>query len=722
MSIISRFWKVLFAEKEKQDFSRMGVILKCLAFICITICVGLPIISNLNFAMIFMAVLVLVYGSVKYSTKNIIAIIVIAISVVSIKNVLPHVALEEGHNILVINRDGEVLERGLPRDVFVYMKKLFLKKYPLNERREPTDEIGWTNQSVPSSVFTFSADSVFQKAKYSRVVNHIDFDNLVEFRGGFANDGRYNWYGKDDIERETMPYFVMYELTEASVGSIMWWRGHVLWENDHGDFVPIFHSQINSRTIVNGDIGKRVFGISIDNKRPLDFLDTLKLTVTKWKKSFGDGKYEENQGYEEQLAIRLQLSPRLKIFAVVEHLLTLFSVIGIICLVVKINWRTLALPVLFITLAAILVVFFSQHLFGGYFIHPGGCDGTTHQTLGRNILQYAIDGDWKMALQGGESVYYNTPGFRYFRAIEKTVFGDTNYGNLIFALLFPYLMYGFLTCFVSKMWAFYTAVAFIASSFIHHVILYSTKSMAFLFVSWKLGFSYRDYVFVTEGGWPEMVCYASFLTAIWIAFKHYRIQGESYLWYGFVAHFLLFITAFMRPNISIASGVAVLYLAVMLLKEKRYKDILITWVGFAPVVLIPLHNIWFGKQFYIFTSSTNLHIISPSVYLLALKEIMTLSFSGNNLESAIGHIVQMIAVWYRLLLLLPVFYTAFKRKDISNDLRALAFCVLIGLHGANLFTDAIRFRYVFMTWMLTIIVDIALVWSLLNSRRTRTCQ
>ena len=110
------------------------------------------------------------------------------------------------------------------------------------------------------------------------------------------------------------------------------------------------------------------------------------------------------------------------------------------------------------------------------------------------------------------------------------------------------------------------------------------------------------------------------------------------------------------------------------------------------------------------------------MYLLALKEIMTLNFSGNNLGNAIDHIISIIAEWYRLLLLLPVFYTAFKRKNISIDLRALAFFVLIGLHGANLFTNAVGFRYVFMTWMLTIIVDIALVWSLLNSRRTRTCQ
>lgn len=705
MKAFFRIFKSL-SETKEEVFSFSVIIGKIIAFIGILICIGLPITDILGFWLVFISALLLVSGKYRLSLKRFALIILIALVVVLAKGILPRAAIQEGHNIFITKTNGEALERGLPLQVFVYMKDLFLKRYPENKRCDPQTCSGvcWTGQLLPESTFAFSSDSVLLKPKYSRIVDSINFRNLTQFRGNFVNDLKYNWYGgPDNIQRENMPFFVMYELSAACANSSLCWRGHVLWESVPGNFIPIFHPDESCRKILPEDKGKRVFGVSIDNDTQLGFWDQFKVFKSKLKFIFNPQADNPLVGNREQLVMKLKLSPMLKTAACIKISLTIIGAVIILLLSVKINWRHLVIPLIFISIASAVTFCYTPHLFGQYFIHEGGEDGLTHQTYGRNILKNAIEGNWGLALKGEQDVYWDTPGFRYFRALEKFGFGDTNLGYLLVTLLLPYVWYLFLSRFIARIWAFWTTIVFLLTYFPVE----------------GLGFSYYLYVMVTRGGWPDTLGYISFLTAIWLASKYYPIRGAAYIWYGFIAHFLLFITVFMRPNFCVAALIIILYLAFKLFREKRFKEIFFSWMGFLPIILMPLHNYWFGKKFYLFTGAIDLAVTTPpAMYFNAFKELLSSDFNGENFRQIMLHIKAMIGFWYRVLFLIPVFFAAFTRIKIPSDLRMLAFVVL-ALHAVNLFVFAVFFRYVFLTWALTVMVTISLVclWFDIHGRR-----
>jgi len=50
-------------------------------------------------------------------------------------------------------------------------------------------------------------------------------------------------------------------------------------------------------------------------------------------------------------------------------------------------------------------------------------------------------GNFAGALEGGEKVFYFTPGMRYLRAVEHIVFGESYLGYLTLILLLPFLVF-----------------------------------------------------------------------------------------------------------------------------------------------------------------------------------------------------------------------------------------------------------------------------------------
>lgn len=701
MLSIKRIISGIFQEEKKPALSLRDVAGKIAVFIAIVVCIGFPITDIFHFAVLFLAGLVVAGGTIRLSARRFAIVFAVVLIVVLMKGLLPRAALEEGHNVFVTKEQGEPLEQGLPPEVFAYTKELFLKQYPPEKRCDPQHGTCWQAFAPPQTTFEFSADSVWRKAKYSRVVDSINFDNLSQFRGGFTNDFAYNWYLTSDVKRESMPYFVMYELSPSSVNSSLCWRGHVLWETSPDRFTAIYHSTQGCRKITSEDVGKRVFGVSINNSSQLGFRARLEAWKLKLRQFLhGEKDDSQDEGFE-QLAMRLRFSPILKVAGIINNFLLIGGIFTIILLMFKIRWQNLILPIIIILAASALVSVYCPHLFGEYYIHEGGEDGLTHQTFGRRILIHAMNGDWREALRGEQDVYWDTPGFRYFRAIEKSIFGDTNFGYLLVALVFAYLWYLFLTHFVPKAWAFWITLIFIWG-------LFPLRPCEFF---GDFGFAYYLYVMIVRGGWPDTLGFAAFLTALWLLIKYWRLSGKTYLWFGFIAHFLLFVAVFMRPNFSVVSLVVILYFACRLAREKRFKEIVFTWAGFAPVLLIPLHNYWFGKKFCLFTGAIDMAVtMPPSVYLQAFKELVTSNFKGANIEQVLSHLKTMLGPWYRWVALMTVFFAAFTKRNLNSNLRLLAIAVL-SLHFVNLFIFAVFWRYVFLTWALTAIVALSLIWS-----------
>lgn len=685
-------------QEDHISFNIYDIVLKIICFLLIVICIGLPINNVFSFVILFISGLVIATGGIKRSFKQLSIVFLIAIVIYLIKGILPHAAIQEGHNIFLITKDKGVLESGLPAEVYSFMKQQFFKRYPHDNRY----------RIAPKSTFAFSADSVFSRPKYSRIVDNINFNNLVEFRGGFVNSSDYNWYGDSIIKRENMPFFVMYELSPSSVNSSLCWTGYVLWEGSQNNYQTLYNHTKKCRKITNADIGKRVFGSAINNKEQMGFWDRFNALKLKVKAFFLHEVKDSSLRNDEEttLSIHLILSSLLKSSLSIKMIMEIAGAFFILGLMIKINWRRFVLAALIIVIAVLVVYLYCPELFGQYYIHEGGEDGITHQTLGRKILFDALAGDWRLALRGGEDVFWNTPGFRYFRALEKFLFGDTNLGYLAVILLLPYIIFGFLSNFVAKNWAFGAAIGFLIGFLPFHILD-------------NLGIAYYAYVMVVRGGWPDALAYTTFFAALTLALRYINVSNGAYYWYGFIANSLLFVAVFMRPNLAVAALIVVLYLAGRLIIERRFKEVLISCAGFVPVLFMLFHNYFFGGKLYLFSGYQKYAFSTPpSVYFNAFSELLTFNLSGQNLMQATTHLKGLIGPWYRFVFLGAVFVTAFIKKKVPSDMKMIAI-VCLSLHFVNLFIWATYFRYVMFAWALTVVVTIYLVWLWFNRKRPK---
>lgn len=691
MEFLKKFNQIL-TQENPISFDFYEILKKFFCFVLIVACINLPIINVFSFMIIFVAGLVIVNSKIVHSPKRLTVAILIMLSVFLIKSILPVASLQEGHNVFFITKDNGALEKELPSKVFDFMKQQFLKRYP--QDNQP--------RLAPKSLFSFSADAVFLKPKYSRIVDSVNFNDLAEFRGGFANSLDYNWYGASVIQRESMPFFVMYELSAASVNSSLCWSGHVLWEDALGRYQNIYHQDKGSRKITKADVGKKVFGVSINTKEQLGFWGRFNNTRLKISSIFSTKKavhlLEEDSNKEAHLSMQLNLSFWLKFSLIFKRILEFLGVFFILRSMVKIDYHRLITSVLIIGIATLIVYLYCPQFFGQYFINEGGEDGLTHATLGREILINIFSGNWVQAFRGGQDVFWDTPGFRYFRALEKLFFGDTNFGYLAVIMIFPYVFFGFLSNFISKKSSFWITIVFLLGIFVHSHELE------------KLGFTYQTYVMVARGGWPDTLAYTVFLGGITLLLRYVKMRNGAYYWYGFWAHFFLFVTVFMRPQFVISALIVVIYFSAKLIAERRFKEMLFSWIGFMPVFFPLLHNYIFGHKFYFFTGAACLSIsMPPPVYFNAFKELLSHDYSGHNLMKVISHLNGMVGSWYRLLFFGVLFYVAFLKKKIPFDIKMIAI-VCLGLHFANLFVFATYFRYVLLTWALTVTVTIFLVW------------
>ncbi|MFC1753137.1 hypothetical protein ACFL96_07045 [Thermoproteota archaeon] len=720
-------------------FNFYNIIKKVVCFLLIVMCVGLPITGVYGFIILLISGLVIVTGQINCSRKRFIDVFVIAITILLVKGLLPHATIQEGHNIFFTKGSNEVLERQLPPEAFSFMKQQFLNRYDLEEtvapektketkrktswllkpfiflkklfmRRQPESSPKITvflqcKDPTPKSLFAFSADSTFSRPKYSRIVDTINFNSLTEFRGGFTNSDQYNWYGDFVIKRESLPFFVMYELSEASVNSSLCWTGYLLWEED-GHYETIYHQQKGCRKITKSDIGKKVFGVSIYNKGQLGFWARFKEIKSKIGHLFDSKKQmllTRDNDKNAYLSIHLKLSPLLKFSLIIRKLLEILGVFFILRLMVNLNRKRFITAILIIGIATSIAYLYCPELFGQYYIHEGGEDGLTHDTYGRMILANAISGNWMEALRGEEDFFWNTPGFRYFRALEKLFFGDTNLGYLAVILIFPYILFGFMANFISRKWAFWTTIVFLLGILPFQILD-------------NLGFTYYRYLMVVRGGWPDALAFATFLGALTLLLRYAKARSGAYYWYGFWAHFLLFITVFMRPQFIVSALIIVVYFAFKLIREGRFRELLYSWLGFLPVFFPLWHNYYFGNKLYLFTGTVHLAVdYPPSLYFSAFKELVTFNLAGHDLTKVILHVRAMIGPWYRLVFLGIAFYIAFFRRRVPQQMRMISI-VCLSLHFVNLFIFAIHFRYVYLTWGLTVVIAIYLSQSLLKER------
>lgn len=621
-------------------------------------CLGLPLNTFADFATLLVVLLALVAGTVRRDVFFWAAAPVTVALVVIMANALPRPDIEEGHNVFVYDGPGGVFERALPPEVFQSLRDGFQTRYPKGVQAKAADR-----------PFAFSADAVFQTPKYSRVVHRIAFTSATDLRLGAINSWTYNVYWPEHgLERDALPYFVLYELPPTLADGALCWRGDVFWPTPDGHFTRERHEDMACRTL-SGET-TRVYGVDIDPAHPL--------------------------------AMALHPPDLMAAASVFAPALRVMGALLVTFMLVRVNRHALALPLLSVmaTLAVIPLAVaglrsgFAFNPFSGFVIYQGGNDGLTYASFAHDILAAASRGDWWAALRGGSDVFFFMPGQCYVFVTQLILFGDTAFGFLLWGLFLPLIVLALARRLLPEGWAVWLLIAF-------------------LVVPVFEAFGWWNFYFVRDlfKGFGEPFSYGLFMLGLIVALPRLgrAPTGEGWAWAA--AGLALAAAVAIRPNLSPGAAVLLLASAFHLLRHGRVGSLAALSAGFAPILLCPLHNWAFGHVFAPFVGATTIGYdleASPADYLRALGDLVTFDWHTEVMARVghkLRHWVAPYEVWRQVALVVAVWVAA--RRSSPLPLRALALIVLVQQVMLLIFLSGGRYGH--LTWMLTLLLAAVVV-------------
>jgi hypothetical protein len=660
-----------------------GVIARRLAALVLVVAVlGLPVDDLVAYALLLAAALLIFTGTLSVDRRRWLAAVALAATVIAGHALWPAPRIDEGFNVFLPGPTAAQTS-GLPADVLRVLGKQFDERYPPEKRCADAAKGCWRpDRTAEADGYAFSGDAIFDHADYSRRVDHIDFSDPAHLRLGIVNELTYGWPdGSSDIARFdrdrrslnlfdryriTLPLFVVYRFPAAFAGSRLCWRGTVLWETAGERFEDLTSATTQCREITAADIGRRIFGISIEP--------------------------------DVRLAMTLAPSRTIEFYRALEWGLILAGVAGIVSLLVRMEPRRLVLPATLIALTLIVIVFIDVEFIRGFRPLDSGDDGLTYEGYARRIVRHLLSGDFAAAWRGEENVYFFAPGMRYVRTLELFLFGDTFLGYLSMVLAFPMLVFALLRRFLTPKWALVIVLGFVATP-----IGALFGSSLFYYVIWaSRGFA-DPFAFI--------LLFAALVTLV--PPRSGELPGPARV---FAAGLLFAAATFCRPNLLLASGVMVAGSGLMWLCQRQVARAVALGLGFATLAAAPLHNYVFGHSLVPLTSSMNLPqtlLMPPLDYLRAALELATFDFAGDHVKRAVAQMgrwlsgpqewlvtVPLHALGVAILVRVGVFGSRF-----DPWLRLIALATLLQ-HGIGV--SYINFvRYNLGTWLLTLLVGAA---------------
>jgi hypothetical protein len=591
--------------------------------------------------------------------------------------------IEEGHNLFLIDRPGGALGTQLPSSAFQVMAAQFNARYPPERRCDPTRDGCWRGEAFPQEPYAFSSDAILYRPAYSRRVATINFADPAWLRLGFINEWGYNWNSRvSDVDRATrnggafaflhrwrleMPWFVMYRFPAGYVGSALCWQGDVLWEGAGERFDLVSHEEMRCRTLVDADVGQRIFGLAISPQRPL--------------------------------AMRLDPSRAVLTVQLTEAGLTFVAVAAVLGFLVRWRVRKALLALGLTGLSLLIVLLHDASFIGGVRPFDSGDDGLVYEGYARDMLRKLIGGNVAGALEGGEKVFYFTPGLRYLRSLEHVIFGETFLGYLSLVLLLPFLVFAIFRRFLPADWAVACVLIFVAVP-----------------VGMLFGSSFVQYVKWAARGFADPAAYIFFLAGL-VVLVGCSSEGPRSTFAGAMgAGLLLALALFMRPNIAPAAGILIASSSVQALRHRQYRRITGLAVGFLPVLGMALHNWVYGGAFVLFTSTAQIPgtlVMPPSAYLAAAGELARLDLFGEHVVRAIRQIGGWLAGPSESPIMAPMNAAALIIlarmaiwKEIDPWLRLISGATLVQQCVGLFYASAGRYYY--LTWLLTVLVTV--VW------------
>jgi hypothetical protein len=648
--------------------------LKFAALILVVAGLGLPVNDLFRYALLVIATVLVVMGDISVRWRRWLGATA-AVGLCTLGQIwLAAPRIEEGHNVFIVDGAGGALAAGLPAAAFAFMRGEFDAKYPPAQRCDPARAGCWRGEGFPATAFAFSADGIYERPTYSRRVTGIDFADPVWLRLGFINEKSYNWYDSTDVERAVrdhrslallhrwtiaLPWFVMYRFPADFVGSDLCWQGEVLWEGDGGHFEAVPHPSMQCRMLGGPDVGRRIFGVAI----------------------------------KHDLAMRLDPTAMLRLRQLIAPALALITTAAVLALLVSFRLSRVALPFALIAVTLVMVFVNDASFIGGVRPFDGGDDGIMYDGFARIMLRDLLAGDFAGALEGGEPVFYFTPGLRYLRVVEHFIFGESYLGYLSLILLLPFLVFATFRRFLPLTWA------------LALVTIFAALPVGVLF-----GSSLVQYVKWASKGFADPAAYAFFLAGFLLLIGRCARGPGRRFGAAFLAGALFALALFVRPNLAPAAGILLAGAGLAALWQSQIQRIAGLCLGFLPVLGMALHNWVYGGVLAPFTSTTRLAMsMPPSAYLAAFGELSHFDPTGGHVTRALAQIAGWLAGPSESTIMAPLNAVAIivvARVVVCGGadpwLRLTAAATLVQ-QGVGLFFLTYG-RYYYLTWLLTLLV------------------
>jgi len=644
--------------------------------------VGLPVNDLFKYGLLFAIVVTAFAGSVSSQGKRWIGAVVLTIVVIAGHRFFPAPRIDEGFNAFVPPSAANT-PTGLPDDVLRGLTAQFNKQYPPAQRCADPGRGCWRpDRADAMNGYSFSADGIFDKGEFSRRVTGIRFSDPVWLRAGTVNELLYNWPDdSSDVKRferdrhslnvfgrfrVTFPLVLTYRFPASFAGSELCWHGIVYWEKAGGGYEEAKHDTFACRVLRAEDTGHKIYAASILR--------------------------------DAQLAMTLRAAWTVQLRRVLELGLTVAGIIGVGLMLIKIERRRLLLPATLIGATSLLVLFTDIHFIGGFRPLDGGDDGIVYEGFGRSIAQYLLAGDFVNALQGEEPVYYFTPGFRYFRALERIVFGDTFLGYFSIILLLPFL-------------ALALAKRLMPANFaLGLILLFVVTPAGVLF-----GSTITDYITAAARGYGDPFAFALVLAGF-VAIVPATQDGRLNLTGAFLGGLSLAMATFCRPNLLLACGMMMACALFIGARQRQWTWCIALLIGFATLAISPLHNWVFGHSTIPFSDNVNQPqtlLMPPSDYFRAAYDMLSLNFGSTYVSRAFAQLGRWLSGTHKLMIAIPVNLAAFLvllrvgifGRGFAPWLRAVALATLLQ-HGIGICYVNYD-RYNLLTWLLTAVITFA---------------
>jgi hypothetical protein len=353
-----------------------------------------------------------------------------------------------------------------------------------------------------------------------------------------------------------------------------------------------------------------------------------------------------------------------------------------------------ALPVFALVASALVVIAIDDMSFiSGWRPMDGGDDGLFYTGVGRQILQHLVSGDIRFALIGGENVYYyGGPGLRYFRALEMIVFGDSNLGYLSIVLALPILAWRLFARFLSESFTWRLALIF-----------------TLLPIGEIFGTSFFEYAKWAARGFADPLAHIFLIWGLAVLAGR-SVEPNARADSALGGALLLALAVFVKPIVAPMAGIAIAGAWLIAVAHREWSKAVAFCVCFTPVLLMPLHNWYFGHQFVLLSSNAQLpgtYVMPPSGYVAALGELVRLDFAGANLHDALAQTGAWLSgpsglavfIPLHLVAVLIVLHMTLRGRTYDAWLRLIG-AALIAEYGAAM-TYAATARYFFSMWFLT---------------------